>query len=162
MCVCVYVCSAVGGSWPAGRGSSKVIVFKGIGRRELRATALREGDVRRTNPKLLHSTHQGTEGNKAGSREERGDTRESDRTNRVGREMYKKHFTTIYTKPSGSQRHSKELSCRNIAVCSRDNKALCESLESVNIPTCWRSVVCWGYSHRMSFQERLLRSVQRT
>lgn len=52
---------AEGGVWPAGRGSSKVIVLKGIGGRVVRATpltALGEGDVRWTNPKLLHSARQ--------------------------------------------------------------------------------------------------------
>lgn len=92
--VCVFC--ALGSAWPAGRGSSKVIVLKGIGGRVVRAaplTALGEGDVRRTNPKLLHSTqrhqpHQGTEEQRGGKqsrkkreeRREREDTRESDRT----------------------------------------------------------------------------------
>lgn len=53
MCVFVHVCSAMlccalGSARPAGRGSSKVIVLKGIGWRVVRATpltALGEGDV---------------------------------------------------------------------------------------------------------------------
>lgn len=80
--VCVSVCIAVlWGAWPAGRGRSKVIVLKGIGGRLVRATsliALGEGNVRWTNPKLLHSTpaHRGAEGRrgegrKAGDREGR-------------------------------------------------------------------------------------------
>lgn len=73
-CVCVQCC-ALGSAWPAGRGSSKVIVLKGIGGWVVRATpltALGEGDVRWTNPKLLHSKqrHQRTEEQRAGERKE--------------------------------------------------------------------------------------------
>lgn len=67
-----------GGVWPAGRGSSKVIVLKGIGGRVVGATpltALGEGDVRRTNPKLLHSTRQRREQVKKTEQETRSDTR---------------------------------------------------------------------------------------
>lgn len=67
------------------------MVLKGIGGRVVRATpliTLGEGDVRWTNPKLLHSTqrHQRTEEQRAGEKKEikqeteRRNTRESDRT----------------------------------------------------------------------------------
>lgn len=67
------------GVWPAGWGSSKVIILKGIGGRVVRATpltALGEGDVRRTNPKLLHSARQHREQAKKTEQEtKRSDTR---------------------------------------------------------------------------------------
>lgn len=121
--VCVRaLCCALGSAWPAGRGSSKVIVLKGIGGRVVRATpltALGEGDVRRTNPKLLDSTqrqqpHQRTEEQRAGEkretkqeREKWEGTRELERaTESRQRNLHNKQhwYISIYTKATGDHR----------------------------------------------------------
>lgn len=131
LCVCIYEqCCALESAWPAGRGSSKVIIVKGIGRRVVRATpltALGEGNVRWTNPKLLHSTRrrQRTEEQRAGEKRERKQEKErregiyESQTEllRVGREITTLvQLISVYTKTTGGIKGANFVSLHNFCL----------------------------------------------